>query len=174
MQVKLTAKGSLNGKLNNPTIREYPELEDITITPTTEEQHLKSEKYGYGNITVEAIEDTNAKVLSEIEGLYLSSASNQLVRYITDINEDLVLTSKNGAWLFYNMNNLQYIKSIDLTNANGTLGLKGLFSYCTKLKFGDIKIKGLDVSKVSDISNFFENCYLLTWDNLVNVFDIYN
>ena len=42
---KLSAKGSLAGKLNNAVVKEYPELEDLTVTPSAEEQHFKSEKY---------------------------------------------------------------------------------------------------------------------------------
>lgn len=34
----------------------YPELENITITPTLEEQQFKSEKYGFDNVVVKAID----------------------------------------------------------------------------------------------------------------------
>ena len=30
----------------------YPELEDLEVTPTTEEQIFKSEKYGYNEVKV--------------------------------------------------------------------------------------------------------------------------
>lgn len=36
----------------------YPELEDLEITPTIEEQNYKSEKYGYNNVTVKAVDNT--------------------------------------------------------------------------------------------------------------------
>ena len=44
------------GKLQTATEKVYPTLEDLTITPTTEEQHFKStDYYGYDNVTCEAI-----------------------------------------------------------------------------------------------------------------------
>lgn len=45
----------------------YPELEDLTIKPTTEEQKFKSNKYGYNNITVEAIQGKSLEVTPTIE-----------------------------------------------------------------------------------------------------------
>ena len=41
-------------------LKEYPELEDIVITPTLEQQQFKSDKYGFENVIVNAI---NAKEL---------------------------------------------------------------------------------------------------------------
>lgn len=46
----------LKAKLNKVIIKEYPELEDLEITPTIQEQNFKSEKYGYDNVTVKGIE----------------------------------------------------------------------------------------------------------------------
>lgn len=49
----IKAKCSLRGRLNNPVIKQYPELEDLIISPSAEEQKFKSEKkYGYNEITV--------------------------------------------------------------------------------------------------------------------------
>lgn len=44
---------NLVGKLNNPVIKKYPELENLTITPTKEQQQFTSEKYGYDTVIVE-------------------------------------------------------------------------------------------------------------------------
>lgn len=55
----------LVGKLNNPVINKYPELEDITITPTKEEQVFNSKKYGYDTVVVDAyIPDTEDIVIT--------------------------------------------------------------------------------------------------------------
>lgn len=43
--------GNINGSIKNI----YPELENIEINPTTEKQYLKSEKYGYNEITVNEV-----------------------------------------------------------------------------------------------------------------------
>lgn len=47
--------------ISNKVLEVYPELEDITITPSTEEQNFKSDKYGYGNVKVEVIPDEYIK-----------------------------------------------------------------------------------------------------------------
>lgn len=77
LKAKQTLKGSLNtkqelnsGKLNNSILKVYPELEDIEITPTTEEQKITSVKYGFENITVKKVtadidEDIQAENIRE-------------------------------------------------------------------------------------------------------------
>ena len=54
---KATPSIKIKGKTNASIIRMYPELEDISIKPTFEKQVLKSEKYGFGNVVIEAMED---------------------------------------------------------------------------------------------------------------------
>ena len=53
----ISSKKTLTGKINNAIEKVYPELEDITITPSNKEQHFKSNKYGYGSITVESVSE---------------------------------------------------------------------------------------------------------------------
>ena len=48
----LKAKQNLSGKLNNTIIKERPELEDLQIMPSNQEQHFKSNKYGYNEVFV--------------------------------------------------------------------------------------------------------------------------
>lgn len=43
--------GNINGSVKNI----YPELENLEINPTTQKQYLKSEKYGYNEITVNEV-----------------------------------------------------------------------------------------------------------------------
>ncbi|MGN1301207.1 MAG: BspA family leucine-rich repeat surface protein [Clostridia bacterium] len=57
---KINSPQNLKGKTNASTVKVYPELEDLTVTPSVEEQHFKSEKYGYDEVIVE-------KVTSEID-----------------------------------------------------------------------------------------------------------
>ena len=43
--------------LNNPTVIEYPKLEDLTVVPTKEQQEFESKKYyGYKKVIVEGVE----------------------------------------------------------------------------------------------------------------------
>lgn len=71
----LQAMNSLSGKLNNPVEYIYPELEDLTITPSTEQQTFKSNKYGYNNVTVNAVKGELLEITPTMEeqqfnGLY--------------------------------------------------------------------------------------------------------
>lgn len=63
----LTNKNSLSGKLSNAIVKEYPELEDLEITPTSVEQNFKSEKYGYDNVKVKAVESEKLNITPTLE-----------------------------------------------------------------------------------------------------------
>ena len=39
---RISAKESMTAKLNNKEVQVYPELEDLVVTPSVEEQHFKS------------------------------------------------------------------------------------------------------------------------------------
>jgi surface protein len=78
---KITPTIDLKGKTNASIIREYPELENVEIKPTTEEQILKSEKYGFDEVKIlgvtaeidENIKPENIKVgvsILDVEGGY--------------------------------------------------------------------------------------------------------
>lgn len=62
--------------LNNPTVIEYPKLEDLTVVPTKEQQEFESKKYyGYKKVIVEGVESEvlDVKPSEEtqiIEGLF--------------------------------------------------------------------------------------------------------
>lgn len=43
------------GAINIDVQKVYPELEDIEVTPTAQEQNFKSKKYGFENVKVKAI-----------------------------------------------------------------------------------------------------------------------
>lgn len=60
---KISSKQNLIGKLNNPTVILEPELEDLIVTPTGDEQHFKSEKYGYDNVIVKAVESQEISII---------------------------------------------------------------------------------------------------------------
>lgn len=62
-------------KVSFDTEKVYPALEDLTVTPTIKEQHFKSEKYGYNEVTVEPIESESLDVtptmnVQRYEGLF--------------------------------------------------------------------------------------------------------
>lgn len=53
---KLTAPIELKGKTNVSIIKIYPELEDVEITPTIEDQIVKSDMYGFGEVKVKGVQ----------------------------------------------------------------------------------------------------------------------
>ena len=72
----LTDKGKVKGKLSNPILNHYPDLENLEITPSGEEQKFNHpDSYGYDEITVKAVESEELKITPSIteqvkEGLY--------------------------------------------------------------------------------------------------------
>ena len=56
MEVKLKpGVQRLKGKVNREAVEIYPELEDLVVEPSLEEQILKPEKYGYSEVTVKGV-----------------------------------------------------------------------------------------------------------------------
>ena len=53
---------SIKGKINNPVVKVYPDLEDLEITPSGAEQNFKSSKYGYDNVKVKAVESEELNI----------------------------------------------------------------------------------------------------------------
>lgn len=51
------SNSELKGTLSSSTVKVYPELEDIEITPTNSDQKFKSENYyGYNEVIVKGVE----------------------------------------------------------------------------------------------------------------------
>ena len=65
MQGKITKIPTIKGNVNSAMI--YPVLEDLTVTPSGEEQHFKSKLYGYDNVTVKAVEGEELNISPSIE-----------------------------------------------------------------------------------------------------------
>lgn len=56
----LIAKQSLKGKIYSGVVKEYPELEKISITPTDKQQILRPSKYGFEEVVIEPMDITNS------------------------------------------------------------------------------------------------------------------
>jgi hypothetical protein len=55
----------------------YPELEDIEITPTTEEQIFTSVKYGFGNVIVKRVNLQDKEIILNKNGIYNIKADKE-------------------------------------------------------------------------------------------------
>lgn len=96
---KITPTINLKGKTNASIIREYPELENVEIKPTTEEQILKSEKYGFDEVKIlgvtaeidENIKSENIKAgvsILDVEGGYEGIDTSDATALAEDILQE--------------------------------------------------------------------------------------
>lgn len=86
----LSSKNNLKGNLNNAILHEYPELEDLLITPSEEEQHFKAEKYGYDTVTVNKIETEEKVAILDFSNTYTIEVTPNEGKYLKKviINKD--------------------------------------------------------------------------------------
>lgn len=83
----------------------YPELEDLVVTPNEEEQNFKSDKYGYNEVKVKAIETENKTAVidfSNSDTVEVNSTSGKYIKKVTiNKDEDLVANNvKQGANIY--------------------------------------------------------------------------
>ena len=64
---KISTKPKIVGKIGVNTLKVYPELEDLEVTPSATEQNFKSEKYGYDNVKVKAVETEEITITPKSE-----------------------------------------------------------------------------------------------------------
>ena len=57
---RIKSKGTLKGNINNSIVKVYPAVEDLVVTPTTEEQVFKSDNCNYGEVRVLGDSELNA------------------------------------------------------------------------------------------------------------------
>lgn len=179
LEGKITAKQPMTGKLNNPIEIIYPELEDITITPTKQEQNFSSSK-GFSNIKVEGYKlklqnktvtengkytaDEDFDGLREVDvatngvdiNLYFSqnpisgSAQNWIKKFpYTDLSSFSTLANT--------FENLSFLEEIEGLNTSGITKMTDTFAYCKKLK----KVPLFDTSSVTSMYDMFRQCVIL-------------
>lgn len=105
----------LIAKLNRVIIKQYPKLEDLTVTPSGQEQNFKSEKYGYNNVTVKAIESDILNVVPNEEVQKFEGMFNTVNLDKIDIEEkniDLVFGNNNSVEIM--PNDRKYIKKVTI------------------------------------------------------------
>ena len=88
--------------LEEEIVKVFPELEDLEVTPSAAEQKFKSEKYGYDNVTVKAVETDELHIIPSIEtqveeGLF-SKVTVEAIEDLTDeiTEQDEIITNQDS------------------------------------------------------------------------------
>ena len=55
------------GDIELDVVKEFPELENLEVTPSVEEQNFKSSQYGYDNVKVKAVESEEITITPSTE-----------------------------------------------------------------------------------------------------------
>lgn len=178
---RISSRGSIKGKLNNATRYIYPELENLEVTPNTEEQHFKSDKYGYGEITVKAIESEELSITPTAEeqvkeGVFskvtVEGEPNLVPENIKKDTEIFGITGiaelkgeenavVNGSVVATNTTTNtntallnKMIKKLPPIDTSGWISTAYLFYNCESLE----EIPQIDTSNVTNMYNMFYNC----------------
>ncbi len=147
----IRAKQNLKGKLNNAIIYKYPELEDLTVTPSMKEQHFKSEKYGYDNVTVGAIESDSIIIQpSSEEQIYEGVFNKVVVEGNTNINNNAAVENPFSTTSF---DIKKWIKVLNKVDIAGVTSLLNAFNTMEMLEI--VSIKNSD--SVTNYNSFCKN-----------------
>lgn len=160
-----------------------PKLDNLIIIPTAEEQNFKNKNYGYGDITVKAVEGEELNIVPSTETQVKEGLYNKV---IVQGDSNLIADNiKEGTEIFgvqgsvkVNDNNAKILTSIQIRNSSSELGVVrlieevpeitllnfgtytraiNLFKNCQSLK----KAPFIDTSKVSTAYNMFYDCQSL-------------
>lgn len=175
---KISAKQSITGKLNNAVIRVYPELENLTVTPSTEQQIFKSSKYGYDNVIVEAVQSEELNITPNAveqieEGIFnkvtVAGDSNLIPENIKEgveifgVQGTAELKGEENAIMETSITSktfaiASYLKKIPLIDTSNTTNMASAFLNGSNLE----SIPPLDTSKVITMYAMVKNCNQLS------------
>lgn len=121
----IKATNKLTGKTNASIIKVYPELEELEVNPTLEEQELTPDKYGFSKVLVNGIPATDLEVTATeeeqvAEGIfkkvYVNSIPTEEKTIEPDFNnvDQIEITPTEESYL----KKVTLIKDIDLDPAN--------------------------------------------------------
>lgn len=160
---KLSAKNNLNGKLNNATIKVYPQLEDLEVIPSGEEQNFKSNKYGYNNVKVKAVESKELNIVPSTENQVKEGLFNKVT--VEGDSELLPENIKKGVRLF-EVEGTANTTNLKITDASYLFYSKSRLDYLEELLSA--------CENVSDTSHMFDNCYATPLELDLSNFDTSN
>lgn len=150
-------------------IKENPELEDLIITPSAQEQTFKSSKYGYDNVKIKAIESEEIRIVPRTEEQTKTGIFNKItVAGDSDLISDNI---KKGAEIFgvigtanisdLKITNCKYLFAFDarIEQLNEILNLcENVTDTSNMFYYGgitEIDLSNFDTSNVTNMSNMF-------------------
>ncbi len=176
-------KNNISGRLNNKEVTVYPELEDLKVTFTNQEQKFKSKKYGYETVTVQAIESEKLDIIPTKEG----QKFNGLYDEVSIAGEENLVSSniKNGVQIFNVVGNAK-VSNIEIQNAKylfyegsrienmqeilklckGVIDSSYMFCKCDNLT--ELNLSTFDTSEIENMTSMFSSCNQLTNINISN------
>jgi surface protein len=155
---KITPTTTMSGKINSSMI--YPDLEDLEVTPSGQEQNFKSSKYGYNNVKVKAVESEELTVTPSIETQVKEGMFNKVT---VAGDEDLKAENIKEGVNIFGVEGVAKTTNAKITNA------KYLFYYGIKLDYVNEILLLCDWEKIADMSYMFSSCSELTSLDLSNI-----
>lgn len=193
---KLNTKCAIKGKVCVGVERIYPEVEDLVVTPSSEEQVFKADNCNYGEVKVLGDEDLQASNIKQ--GVEIFGVTGSLEELTTETkeginNQEEIITNQETtleeinqvindkilvvpkykpralSFFYYTGTDLDYeVNNVDTKNLTT---MKYMFQNCTNLI--SLDLSGWDVSNVTSMGSVFAGCTNLTSLNLDN-FDTSN
>lgn len=179
MKAILKTPQKRTAQMKKVIIKQFPELENLEVTPSAEEQNFKSKKYGYGEVKVNAVPS---------EELTITPSTNEQVReglfnkVVVEGDEDLkpenirrgttlfgVEGEMDGAWDTSQMRSCfeMFNGNVDMIEApefdmRNVITAQGMFKYCTNL----VRTPNYNSSNVTDMSYMhYQNISLVNGGN---------
>lgn len=154
-------------------MKEYPELEDLIITPSNSEQKFKSSKYGYNNVIIEAIESEELSIIPSSENQVIEGIFNKVTvqgdsnLIPENIKKGTTIFGINGTanvsdveitdtrYLFYKNIRINQLNEI-LNICRNVINASYMFNECDQLK--SLELNNFDTSNVTTMSRMFDGC----------------
>lgn len=180
---KLNAKKTLIGKINNKEIEIYPELEDLIITPSSSEQKFKSSKYGYNNVTVEAIESKELSIIPSSENQVIEGIFNKVT---VQGDSNLIPENIKKGTTIFGINGTANVSDVEITDTRYLFSnncridkISEILNFCINVidtshmfynstNLTSVDLSSFDTSNVTNMAYMFQSCSNLESINLNN------
>lgn len=150
-----------------------PELDNLVVIPTAEEQNFKNKNYGYGDITVKAIESEEVTIIPNAneqikEGMFnkvtVAGDSDLVPENIKEgaeifgvqgVAKTINVKITDASYLFYSSARLDYLEEL-LKLCDKVTSMERMFYFCTSLE--SLSLKNFDTSNVKNMDYLFYYC----------------